>query len=605
MPPSSGPALPLFLEKILRSNPNCDDFPTRVRETWRTNATMGLFTNLAVAALMFLVAGAVHTWIGPVRLLAMLSAWVLMYPLCWAFSWPMMRNPNKDARPGLFLAYGCLSIATGISAALLDQTVESPVSMVSMIGLGACWALYPERGLTAFIGPAISSAAFATSYMSAFRWELPSATFAVGMAACICTGVVVGIFGSISAYTTAYKNHKLREQLHQAVEQAEEAVRAKSEFLATMSHEIRTPLNGVIGMVSLLGRSELKDQQRGQLEIVERSGNALLAIINDILDFSKIEAGQLQLENVPFDLHALANDLVQVAEFSNGDQDVRVINDLSVNTPRWINGDPTRLRQILQNLLNNAIKFTHEGSVKLKIYATPAGESSVQLHCAVTDTGIGIPAAKQTELFQPFSQADSSTTREFGGTGLGLAICRQIVEQMGGGIELQSTEGEGSTFSFSIPTEVTTPQQATASKQEADTDWPVAPDQRILLVEDNNVNQRLAKAILKDIGLPYEVANDGLEAVQKFRPQSFAVILMDCSMPRMDGYQATRIIRRLEEGHMPTPIIALTANALTGDREKALKAGMDDHLSKPYTVEDLQKVLTKWLRREESKRKAS
>jgi CheY-like chemotaxis protein len=262
------------------------------------------------------------------------------------------------------------------------------------------------------------------------------------------------------------------------------------------------------------------------------------------------------------------------------------------------------MRQVIQNLLSNAIKFTQQGSVTLKISATPLGEHDIALKVAVQDTGIGIPQEKQGDLFQPFSQADSGTTRKFGGTGLGLAICRRIVGLMQGEIQLQSEADVGSTFFFEVPVKVASVSQVKAKSRQENVRLALPGDQCVLLVEDNNVNQRLAKAILNELKLPYEVASDGLEAVQAFRPERFGVILMDCSMPRMDGYQATRIIRHLEEGHLPTPIIALTANALTGDREKALKAGMDDHLSKPYTVDDLQQVLSRWLRQEESSRQA-
>jgi hypothetical protein len=392
----------------------------------------------------------------------------------------------------------------------------------------------------------------------------------------------------------------MRRELEKAVDEAETAVRAKAEFLATMSHEIRTPLNGVIGMVSLLSRSELGDEQREQLSTVERSGNALLMIINDILDFSKIEAGQLDLEEVAFDLSTLAKDLRQVAEFSVGGKSLVVGLKVNQDVPKWIIGDPTRLRQVLQNLISNAVKFTPQGRVDLKIRATPTADGKSELNFAVVDTGIGIAHEQQTGLFQPFSQADSSTTRRFGGTGLGLAICRHIVEQMGGKIELQSQPGVGSTFQFQIVVEVATNQQAAATQIEVSPSLAVGKGQRILLVEDNRVNRKLAKAILKSMELPFDVACDGLEAVELYRPERYAAILMDCSMPRMDGYQATRIIRHLEQGKVPTPIIALTANALTGDREKALRAGMDDHLSKPYTVQDLQQVLGRWMETSEA-----
>lgn len=595
MPPSRGHGPLRYLHQLLKPNPNCTGFTARLQETWRFTMTLALVLDIITILVCVGIALAVHIFIHPVQMGPMLWIWAVAYPIVLLATWRCLKEPDLDPTARLYVAYGTMAIGVGVSTAAIDQAVNSPVAVVGAIGIGACWVIYPSNGWRAVMGPLSSCSALALAYVALFNWQLPGPNFELALGVSIATGVLVGAFGGMNSYHLARRDHRLRTKLREAVDDAEQAVKAKSEFLATMSHEIRTPLNGVIGMVSLLGRSKLEDDQREQLQIVERSGHALLSIINDILDFSKIEAGQLQLEEIPFDLHALAEDLIQVAEFSVGDRNVNVQLDLAVNTPRWIFGDPTRLRQVLQNLLNNSVKFTKQGTVKLKLSSAPSGESKVLLLFSVQDTGVGIAAEKQTDLFQPFSQADSSTTRNFGGTGLGLAICRRIVDQMGGTIELRSEEGVGSTFKFEIAAEVATPQQAKATGQGELTELQLPPDQKVLLVEDNNVNQRLAKAILKEMGLPFEVAGDGLEAVQVFRPERFAVILMDCSMPRMDGYQATRIIRHLEEGCLPTPIIALTANALTGDREKALKVGMDDHLSKPYTVEDLQRVLSKWL----------
>ena len=577
----------------------------RLRETWRITMAMALVIDLVTIAVCYLIGIAVDYFINPVAIQPMMLTWAAMFPICLVTTWRVIRDPDLDPTSWLYLSYSAVAIGVGVSAAMVDQAVNAPVAVVGAIGVGACWVIYPAQGWKAVLGPTSSCLALMMAYLASYSWQLPGDNFALALGVSICTGAVVGTFGGWMTFQTARRDHRLRQKLEAAVDRAELAVKAKAEFLATMSHEIRTPLNGVIGMVSLLSRSELKDEQREQLQTVERSGNALWSIINDILDFSKIEAGQLELEEIAFDLQALAKDLIQVSEFSVGDREVKVTLDTAVNTPTWIFGDPTRLRQVLQNLLNNAIKFTKRGAVKLKMRAEPAGERRVRLYLAVKDTGLGIAQEKQVELFQPFSQADSSTTRKFGGTGLGLAICRRLVRQMGGEIRLESEENVGSTFSFELDVDVATPQQAAATRLGSATKLVINEGQKILLVEDNSVNQRLAKAILKDLDLPYEVASDGLEAVQMFRPEMFAAVLMDCSMPRMDGYQATRTIRHLEEGHMPTPIIALTANALTGDREKALDAGMDDHLSKPYTVEDLQNVLARWLPSKSTLRRVS
>ncbi len=371
-------------------------------------------------------------------------------------------------------------------------------------------------------------------------------------------------------------------------------MKTKAEFLATMSHEIRTPLNGVIGMVSLLKRTKLDDSQKEKLATVGRSGNSLLAIINDILDFSKIEAGQLKLEALDFNLESLAEDMAQITRFSVADKDLEVKVDWVEGTPNWIVSDPTRMRQVIQNFMTNGAKFTEQGSLTLRLSANPTAVDKVNLKVEVIDTGIGIAPEQQKNLFQPFSQADTSTTRKYGGTGLGLAICMQIVEQMGGRIGIQSEVGVGSCFWFEVPVSEGTPQ--------ASDEWQQGPvlatpgnDQPVLLVEDNNINRKLAIAILDELSIPHHVAKDGSEAVTAFSTDSYSLILMDCCMPVMDGYEATIEIRKLEKGRPRTPIMALTANALAGDRQKALDAGMDDHLSKPYSVDDLQRLLAKWM----------
>ncbi len=605
MPPSAGPALPGYLLKLLKSNPNRTDFSMRVRETWRINMTLALAIDFVVAVSCLGLCWAVDVFISPIPMLPLTMAWMVIYGLICAFTWPSIRNPKMAPFLWLYLGFGSVSVAIGLTAGLLDLAIGAPVSIMGLIGVGACWVFYPAQGAMATIGPLTACGAGVIAYLASMGWSVPAGSYWVAIAVCSLTGVVTGSFGAFATFHGAQREHGMRRELEKAVDSAETAVRAKAEFLATMSHEIRTPLNGVIGMVSLLGRSELGDEQREQLQTVERSGHALLTIINDILDFSKIEAGQLDLEEVAFDLSTLANDLRQVAEFSTNGKAVVVGLETSEDTPKWIIGDPTRLRQVLQNLINNAVKFTPHGRVDIKIHATPTADAKYEMNFAVVDNGIGIDQEQQSRLFQPFSQADSSTTRRFGGTGLGLAICKHIVEQMGGQIEIHSQLGVGSTFQFQIVVDAATSEQAAATKLDVGSTLAVGKGQRILLVEDNRVNRKLAKAILKNLELPFDVACDGLEAVELYRPERYAAILMDCSMPRMDGYQATRIIRHLEHGKIPTPIIALTANALTGDREKALRSSMDDHLSKPYTVQDLQQVLGRWMETSEAHRNQS
>jgi PAS domain S-box-containing protein len=402
-------------------------------------------------------------------------------------------------------------------------------------------------------------------------------------------------YGAARDITEEKEQRLLLEKLS---EDAIAASRTKSEFLANMSHEIRTPLNGIIGMSALLAETPLNLEQTDYIKHVKGSADSLLAIVNDILDFSKVEAGKLELEELDFNLEELVAETAKMMQWSTMNKSLPFVISCDPNSSKMFRGDPGRIRQVLVNLIGNAVKFTKSGEISLSVeLLNPQNESPPvsRFRFSIRDTGIGISDEAQRNLFTAFSQADSSTKRKFGGTGLGLSICKKLVEMMGGEIGLKSKENEGSTFWFTIPL-MPSRIEGAKSKVPSLLQKTKFNEAKILIAEDNIVNQMVLLKMLERIGFQAQAVANGNEVLSILREKKFDLILMDCQMPELDGYETTAKIRASTSlSDVSIPIIAMTANAITGDKERCLNAGMNDYETKPININALAAIVEKWL----------
>ncbi len=563
-------------------------------ELWRRSRELGEYKWFGLTALMLGFYTLLRTqWkyvlVDDFLLLKEIEHWVAYtnLALCIQLVWPILEAPIPRALrvlQGLLLAAGAVvALTPGLAGNLrVLPFYQLAGVMVVITGfltlLRGVWRRHPEARILA-----VGCVVLALGFLS---------DIAVDRGLYVAPRVVGFGFGAFVVSISAALASRF-QRTHARLRQAEAASQAKSEFLANMSHEIRTPLNGIVGMVELLLDSRLGQRQRRYLEIIDRSAETLLGLIDDILDLSKVEAGKLALAPSDFSLRALFDEIEGIFRPEADDKEIDFDLAIEEGTADPFRGDVGRLRQVLLNLVGNAIKFTPEGFVKVRVARVPRGGDPL-LRFTVQDSGIGIAPEVQNHIFEPFEQGDSSATRRFGGTGLGLAISRRLVDLMGGELGCNSTVGKGSTFWFTLPLEQGRTVKPPASPEVAPAVQDGGHKHHVLVVDDNAVNRLVTRAMVESLGYRASEAEDGFQALEALSQQRFAAVLMDCQMPGLDGFETTRRIRR-GEVCPEIPIIAATASAMKEDRERCARVGMDDCLAKPFRRKDLAAALERWI----------